>query len=118
VADLSVEGDELVLTMSALEKAEGFHSNIRVPLSAVRDIRSVDDPWGELRGLRAPGTGVPGVISVGTRRGGGVKDFVVVHGRGPAVVVDMDGAEFGRFVVTNERAQEVATGLRRQVGLA
>jgi hypothetical protein len=117
VAGLSVEGDELVLTLSAVEKVEGFHGSIRVPVSTVRDVRSVDDPWSELRGIRAPGTGVPGVIAVGTRRGSDIRDFVVVHGQGPAVVVDMDGAEFGRFVITDENAQAVATELRRQIGL-
>ncbi len=103
--------------MSALEKVEGFHGSIRVPVSTVRQVRSVDDPWSELRGIRAPGTGVPGVIAVGTRRGGGIRDFAVVHGQGSALVVDMDGAEFGRFVVTEEHAQAVATELQRQIGL-
>jgi hypothetical protein len=103
--------------MSALEKVEGFHGSIRVPVSSVREVCSVDDPWSQLRGIRAPGTGVPGVIAVGTRRGSGIRDFVVVHGQGPAVVVDMDGAEFGRFVVTDEQAQASATELRRQIGL-
>ena len=53
VADLSVEGDELVFHMGALEKAEAVHGDIRVPLSAVTTVRVVDDPWGELRGMRA-----------------------------------------------------------------
>jgi hypothetical protein len=117
VAGLSVESDELVLTLSAVEKVEGFHGSIRVPVSTVRDVRSVADPWSELRGIRAPGTGVPGVIAVGTRRGSDIRDFVAVHGHGPAVVIDMDGAEFGRFVVTDDNAQALATELRRQIGL-
>jgi hypothetical protein len=117
VASLSVEGDELVLTMTPLEKVEGFHGSIRVPTSTVRRVRSVDDPWNELRGLRAPGTGVPRVIAVGTRRGGGIRDFAVVHGQGPGLVVDMDGAEFDRFVVTDEHAEALATELRKQIGL-
>jgi uncharacterized protein len=116
VASLSVEGDELVLTMTPLEKVEGFHGSIRVPVSTVRQVRSVNDPWSELRGLRAPGTGVPRVIAVGTRRGGGIKDFVVVRGQGPGLVVDLDGAEFDRFVVTEEHAEAIATELRQQIG--
>ena len=117
MASLSVEAGELVLSLSPVERVEGLHGSIRVPASAVRAIRSVVDPWSELRGVRAPGTGVPGVLSVGTRRGGGVKDFVVVHGHSPAVLVEMEGAEFDRFVITAEDASAVASELCREIGL-
>ena len=92
MATLIVEGSDLVVKMSEIEKFEAVHSDVRVPLTAVRVVRSVDDAWPELRGIRAPGTGIPGVIAVGTRRGSFGKDFAVVHGTGPAVVVELDGA--------------------------
>ncbi len=113
---LNVEGDDLVLNLSGLEKIEGFHGDIRVPVSSVREVRCTDDPWSELRGIRAPGTGVPWVISVGTRRGGGVKDFAAVHGQGSAMVVELEGADYGRLVVTEEDAESAASDLRRQLG--
>ena len=115
MADLDVEGNELVLRLRALEKAESVHGDIRVPLSAVRAVRSVDDPWPELRGIRAPGTGIPNVIAVGTRRGSFGKDFAAVHGEGPAVVVELDGTDFARLVVTSDdavaRAQRITQAL-------
>jgi hypothetical protein len=117
VADLEVEGNELVLHLRPIEKAEGAHGDIRVPLSAVTAVRSVDDPWPELRGIRAPGTGLPNVIAVGTRRGGFGKDFAAVHGKGPAVVVELEGAPYGRFVVTADdaapRASSIAAAARQ-----
>ena len=116
VADLRIEGDELVLHLGALEKAEGFHSDIRVPVGSVQAVRAVDDPWQELRGIRAPGTGVPGVIAVGTRRGNFGKDFAAVHGKGPGVVVELDGAEFGRLVITADDATELAATLGAAAG--
>jgi hypothetical protein len=91
VAELQIDNAELVLHLRALEKAEGAHGDIRVPLSSVTAVRSVDDPWQELRGIRAPGTGLPNVIAVGTRRGKFGKDFAAVHGKGPAVVVELEG---------------------------
>jgi hypothetical protein len=112
VAELQVNGAELVLHMSALEKAEGFHGDIRVPLRAVTSVRVVDDAWPELRGMRAPGTGVPNVIAVGTRRGGFGKDFAAVHGKGPAVVVELTGSEFDRLIVTSEDAAAWAEAIR------
>ncbi len=117
MARLSVEGDELVLNLSGMEKVEGLHGDIRVPVSTVREVRSTDDPRSERRGIRAPGTGIPGVIAVGTRRGGAIKDFAAIHGHGPAVVVELEGAEYGRLVVTEENAESAAADLKRLVGL-
>ena len=116
VAELQVDGDELVLHLRAMEKAEGAHGDIRVPLSAVTAVRAVDDPWPELRGIRAPGTGLPNVIAVGTRRGSFGKDFAAVHGKGPAVVVELEGAAYGRLVVTADDAAARAKTIAQAVG--
>ena len=90
MADLQIEDAELVLHLSSVEKMEGLHGDVRVPLSSVTGAHSADDLWQELRGMRAPGTGVPGTLAVGTWRGGFGKDFAVVHGYGPGVVVEVD----------------------------
>ena len=116
VAELDVEGDELVVHLRAIEKAEGAHGDIRLPLSAVTAVRSVDDPWPELRGIRAPGTGLPNVIAVGTRRGNFGKDFAAVHGKGPAVVVELEGAAYSRLVITADDAAARATSIAQAAG--
>ncbi len=107
-----MEGTELVLHMGTLEKAEGFHGDIRVPLRGVTSVRVVDDPWPELRGMRAPGTGLSHVIAVGTRRGGFGKDFAAVHGKGPAVAVELEGCDFERLVVTLDDAARTVDTIR------
>ncbi|HEY5189444.1 MAG TPA: hypothetical protein VII87_10450, partial [Solirubrobacteraceae bacterium] len=86
MASLAVDGTELCVRLTALEKLAAMHGDIRVPLSSVAEVRVEPDPWCALRGVRAPGTGVPGVIAYGVRRGtGGRPDFAAVHSRGPAV---------------------------------
>jgi hypothetical protein len=100
MADLVVDGNDLTLEMSRIEHLEGFRGDLIAPRSAVTSVRAVDDPWPELRGMRAPGTGLPGVIAVGTRRGSFGKDFAAVHGKGPAVVVEFAGQEFQRWILT------------------
>jgi hypothetical protein len=47
------------------------------------------------------------VISLGTRRGGGIRDFAAVYGNRPAVVVELEGAEFDRLVVSVHDPAEV-----------
>ena len=118
MARLNVEGGDLVLNLSGLEKVEGFHGNIHVPVSSVENVRCTPDPWSELRGIRAPGTGVPWIILVGTRRAGGVKDFAAIHGHGPAIVVELAGADYGRLVVTEENAESATADLRQELGLS
>jgi len=100
VASFEIDGRTLRLKMSWIEKLEGTRGDVVVPLASITDVRPVPSAWPELRGIRAPGTGLSGVIAVGTRRGGFGKDFVVVHGKGPAVVVELDGAPYARLVAT------------------
>ena len=111
MAELQIEDSELVLHLSSVEKMEGLHGDVRVPLSSVTAARSVDDLWQELRGMRAPGTGVPGTLAVGTWRGGFGKDFAVVHGHGPGVVVEVAGEEYARLLVSMADADVIATHL-------
>ncbi len=109
MARLDVEGEHIVLRLSALEKLGAMHRNVTVPLTAVRDVRATDTPWSELRGLRAPGTGIPGVIALCTLRGRGFRDFAAIYRRGPAVVIDAEGAKFDRLIVSCvDAASEVA----------
>ncbi len=110
-----MDGLDLLVKMSELETFEAMHADLRVPLSTVRIVRVVDDAWPELRGIRAPGTGIPGVIAVGTRRGSFGKDFAVVHGREQAVVVELDGAAYSRIVVTTPEADSIAVEIRRHL---
>lgn len=83
----------------------------RTPVTAVRSavasIVAVDDAWAHLRGIRAPGTGFPGVIMLGTTRGSGYKDFCAVYGHRPGVVVTfMPGSsEFARWVLSDSGAR-------------
>lgn len=89
-------GEEVVVHLSPAEKLGAVHGDVRVPRKAVREVRVVQDPIAEVRGLRAPGTGWPGRIALGTwRRRGHRKDFVAAYRNRPGVVVELDGARAG-----------------------
>jgi hypothetical protein len=101
VARLVVDGPDLVVRLSLLERLGAFVSrNPRVPLTTVAAARISEDPWRDLRGMRAPGTGVPGVIMLGTTRGRGVHDFAAVYAHRRGVAVELKGAAWTRFVIS------------------
>jgi hypothetical protein len=91
-----------VLQLSFWERLAAFRGDLRVPLSAVSGITVDERPWRALRGFRAPGTGLPGVIAYGVRLATGTApDFAALHGRGPAIRVELAaGAPFARLLVT------------------
>jgi hypothetical protein len=113
MARVAIEGDELVVRLRWLEKLGAFRSNVRVPLAAIRDVRVATHPWAELRGIRAPGTGFPGLISLGTRRGRSGKDFAAVYRRTAAVVIELEGAGFRRLVVSAADPEGMAARVAR-----
>jgi hypothetical protein len=101
VASLEIDGEELVLRLGLWERLGGLQrSDLRVPTAQIREARAVENAYGEVRGLRVPGTGVPGVLLLGTWRKRGRKDFVAVRGKGPGCVIELTDAPFDHWIVS------------------
>lgn len=118
MAELIVDGDELLLRLPTRQKMAGFHKDIRVPLTAIRAVKPLDNPWMALRGRRMAGTVLRGVVAMGTwihadnasrgrdtdwRRHLGTSeagfDFVVLRKQQKGVQVDLNTGRFARFIV-------------------
>ena len=102
MAELRVEGDELVLQLSIAEKAEAVHGNPTVPLSAISDVEIVNDAheWTEIGvGLKV-GMRVPGRATVATVRDHGEKIFIAVHGDTPrGIRIHLKDAPWDEWIV-------------------
>jgi len=114
MAELQLEGDDLVLHLSGAEKAEAVHRDLRVPLSTVRGVEVVDDAhrWTGIGAGFKVGMRVPGVASVATVRGHGQKVFVAVHGDTPrGLRVRLEGAPWDEWIVGCADPEAVAATL-------
>jgi hypothetical protein len=102
MAELSIEGDELVLHLSAAEKLEGAHRDLRAPLSVVRGVEVLEDAH-QAAGIRTGvkiGTRIPGVVEVGTVQGRTHRRFVAVHHDTPrGLRIQLDGTSFDEWIV-------------------
>lgn len=119
MAAVEIDGSDLVVRLSALEQLAAFRfGEVRIPLATVAAATVEPNAWAALRGIRAPGTGIPNVIAYGTRRFSGGKDLALVRGgRGPALRVDLDdGAPFSRLVITVPDPQAQADAIRSASG--
>lgn len=100
MAELRVEGDELVLHLSRLEELEGVHGELRVPLSAVRGVEVLDDAHEPADHGFKVGERLPGIVEVGTVRTGGQKIFAAVHRDTPrGVRVLLEGVSYDEWIV-------------------
>ena len=108
VARLLIDQRRVKVCLSALEKLEALHLNVTVPRTAVIAAREIPDWLAELR-MIGTGTGVPGVMMVGTVRDGWGLTFAVCRRRGPAVVLDLAGQAYNRIVVTVDNPGEIVS---------
>jgi hypothetical protein len=111
MAELIVDGDELVVRLRAVEKAEAVHGEVRVHLSSVKNVEVLDDAIGAVHGFRV-GTGIPGSVAVGTFISREARIFAVVHHDTPrGVRVDLEGAQFDELIVGCDDPDTVAASL-------
>ncbi len=114
MAELRIDGNDLVLHLSGAEKVEGIHGDLRAPLSAVRGVEVLDDAHGPV-GIRAGvkiGTRIPGVIEVGTVQGLSRRLFAAVHHDTPrGLRIRLDGTPFDEWIVGCADPEVVAAQL-------
>ncbi len=117
MAQLIVEGDNVVVRLTRMEKFLAFHGDVRVPLRAIRRIRTPSSPWLIVRGWRSTGVSVPGLLSLGRRRHGSGYDFTVMFKDRPTVVLECNGTEFGEVVVSVDDAMATAGRIAAAAGI-
>jgi len=95
-----IVGSEVHLHLSGGEKFWGFHRSPRANLSDIVKIEAVNDFWkftGWI-GLRAPGTGIPRVVGLGTWRKFGSKTFCAVYRKEPGFKITLKNNEFAAWL--------------------
>ncbi|HET9091329.1 MAG TPA: hypothetical protein VFN50_02895 [Acidimicrobiales bacterium] len=101
MAELRVEGSDLVLHLTTAEHIEGVHGDLRVPLRSVRAAEVLEDAHasvGPSAGMKV-GTRLPGVVEVATIYGPR-KIFAAVHRDAPrGVRILLEGASYDEWVV-------------------
>jgi hypothetical protein len=105
---LKVVGDHITYELRAIEKVGAFGNSPKARVANLISFSREENPWTvkTLRGIRAPGTGFPYVIMLGTlwhRKG---RDFCVVYKRRPVLVLEFENEKFKRWVIPATRENE------------
>ncbi len=101
----------LTVRLSRAEKFFGLLRDLEVPRSAITAVEVVPAGLAAVRGLRAPGLGLPGVRAIGTWRRRGEKTYVSVRRDQPAVRVSLTGQRFDTVLIGADDAAALAAEL-------
>ena len=108
---LIIEDGCIKLLLSEWETLGALHSSPVMPIDEITGVNYYDDLWSSkiLRGFRAPGTGVPFLVMLGTMRTMKWKAFCAIYKRRPGVVIDFKSGPFDQWIFTmpHDLAHEV-----------
>lgn len=99
MALVRIDGDDLVVVIEGIHKVWALKSSLTIPLANVRGATADPGMIAEPKGIRAPGTRVPGLITAGTFHLNGEKVFWDVRDPAKTVVVELADEEYARLVL-------------------
>ncbi len=93
----SISDDKLIVEVQGLDKLGALKSRLEIPLEHISGVRTAADE--RVRGIRLPGTYIPGVITAGTFFQIGKKVFWDVHDSEHAIAIDLRDERFSTLII-------------------
>jgi hypothetical protein len=114
MAKVTIKNDRLQVSIGAFEAVQALQGTFSVPLTSV--LGATEDPnfirVGSL-GVRAPGTGLPGVVARGTFRKSGDRTLSLWSRNQEVVVIQLSDHKWDRLVVGCEDAKSLVELINR-----
>ncbi|MER6504559.1 hypothetical protein ABT218_35915 [Streptomyces sp. NPDC001455] len=99
MAHISIDDGNLIVEIEGLDKLWALKSRLTIPLAHVRGATADPGIAKEPKGLRSPGTHVPGVVTAGTFHVDGERIFWDVRDPAKAVVIQLADERYARLVI-------------------
>jgi hypothetical protein len=109
MAHLVINGEKVQFTLSFAESLGAFACSQEIAISEIDSVEIVPNPWTSqvLKGVRAPGSGIPFVVLLGTMRYRGGKDLCAIYKRRPSAIVTLKSGPFKRWIFEIKDMQEI-----------
>jgi hypothetical protein len=111
MTELEVVANDIVVHLSGAEALGSWRREVRVPVRCLTMVHVEQSPLAGVSLLRLPGVAWPGAFVFGSRRHKGQHEFVAVRAGLPAVVLEAEGTQWDRVVVSHPDAVGIAAEL-------
>ena len=112
MVEITIEGDALTLEVLGLHKIWALKSRLQIPLSSIRNIAIDPQLADKPRGLRAPGTYIPRMITAGTFYADKKRWFWDVTNPDNAIVIELEGEKYQMVIVEVEKPNKVVAQIK------
>jgi hypothetical protein len=116
MTSVQIKDDTLHVKMNALETIFALRRKFEIPLENVREIQQEDLSLAKLyRGIRAPGTHIPGLIVAGTYYKDDQRTFWNVRRGQDIITVDLaEDEHYDRLVLGVQNAKHIVDEIERR----
>ena len=106
---IEISNGKIRYNLNWLENIGAFGRDPEAKLENLVSVTRSEHPWTRevIRGIRAPGTGFPFLIMLGTMRYFRGKDFCVVYKRNPVLVLEFKNEKFKRWIIPVSNAEAI-----------
>ena len=115
MARVAVAGDDLIVEVEGMDKLWALKSRLTVPLANVRGATADPGIVREAKGVRAPGTHVPGVVVAGSFYTEGERVFLDVRDGDKAIVIELGDEKYARLVIEVDDPQGTVDMIEKAV---
>jgi hypothetical protein len=99
MVEVTVGGDNIIFNIRGLHKLWSFKRQLIIPRSNITRVKQDISVLKGCKGIKAPGTHIPGLIVAGTFRNNGKKSFWDVCKSKNAIVVDLKNEEYDFLII-------------------
>jgi hypothetical protein len=99
MADVEIQGEELVVTIKGWHKFWAMKSRLHYPLDSVRGAEIDPETAQKPVGLRSPGAFIPSLLTAGSYRGPDGWDFWDMRNPVKAIVIALKDQNYHRLIV-------------------
>ena len=115
MVEISVNEDKLIINVKGITKIFSLRSELTVNIKNVVSVKATLGAMKMPKGLRAPGTAIPGIFYAGTFYDGGDKVFWDVRHADKAIVIELKNEDFKRLVVEVENPAEAVALIQDKI---
>ena len=112
---LELTDHQLIVHLNFWEALLSFQKSLHIPLKHVRGATEDHRFGGWNLGIRAPGTGIPGIISAGTYLKDGDRQFVFRLRKAHPVAIELCSEKWARIILGVEDAKDTADSINAAI---